>query len=321
MAGVLLAVCLTLLLSACASQSSEPPLTAGAAAAALSQPAATPLPSPPSTDEPVTAPAIRANAAILLDEDTGQVYYALNADTSVPMASTTKIMTALVALRFGTLDQRIPIGADAAAMNNGINSVAGVQQGETLTLRDLLYALMLPSGDDAAVAIADGVAGSQDAFVRLMNTEAFLLGLTHTHFSNPTGLDAPGHYTSARDLATLAHYALADPTLDQIVSTPSIVLPATADHGPLRLANTNELLPSRAFAYDGATGVKTGYTGGAGDCLVFSAAQPGGRLLGVVLGEMGDSGANDRFTDATALLDWGFAFQQQLRRTRSHAAP
>ena len=252
---------------------------------------------------PVAPPALSATSAELYDASTGKTLLALAQDTSLPMASTTKIMTAVVALTYGRLDQPITVGPDVIAIENGGTSIAGLQLGETLSLRELLYCLLLPSGDDAAVAIADGVVGSQTNFVALMNLEAGLLGLSHTHYANPHGLDAPGHFTSASDLVRLTQYAMTSPTFAQIVDTPSITLPATATHHEFQLVNTNELLSSEPFAYTGAIGVKTGFTGGAGYCLVFMAQRPSGALIGVVLGE---PTYDARFTDATALLDWAY---------------
>lgn len=250
------------------------------------------------------APSLTAKAAELYDVTTGQTLLSLAPDTSLPMASTTKIMTAVVALTYGNLNQMITVGPDAYAIEFDGTSVAGLRLGEKLTLKDMLYCLMLPSGDDAAVAIADGIAGSQDHFVALMNLEAGLLGLGDTHYANPHGLDEPGHYTSASDLIRLAEFALQSPTFAQIVQTAKITLPATATHHAFHLVNTNELLPGEPFAYDGAIGVKTGYTGGAGYCLVFLVKRPAGTLLGVVLGEPIES---KRFTDPTTLLNWGYA--------------
>src|SRR5262249_32621748 len=150
-------------------------------------------------------------------------------------------------------------------------------------LRELLYGLLLPSGDDAAIAVADAVAGSQEAFVSLMNMEAGLLGLNHTHFANAQGLDAPNHYTTARDLLTLAIFASQSPLFAQIVATPRYILPAAAAHPRFDWETTNLLLST--LAYPGVTGIKTGFTGDAGHCLVFSATSPYGHLLGVVLGD------------------------------------
>ncbi len=253
---------------------------------------------------PASPPAISAREAMLYDATTGKTLLTINADQETPMASTTKIMTAVVALTYGKLDQPITVGQDAVALDNQGTSICGLRLGETLTMREMLYCLMLPSGDDAAIAIADGLGGSQDGFVALMNLEARLLGLAHTHYANPHGLDQPGHYTSASDLVKLAAYAMSSPTFARIVTTASITLPANATHHKFVLTNTNELLPGEPFAYKDAIGVKTGYTGGAGYCLVFAARRPQGTLIGVVLGEpLYDA----RFTDAATLLSWGYA--------------
>src|SRR5262249_9955229 len=157
------------------------------------------------------------------------------------------------------------------------------KEGETFTLRDLLYGLMLPSGDDVAVAIADGVAGSQDRFVTLMNLEATILGLHHTHYVNVHGLDVDGqHYTTAQDLAQLTLSAMRWSTFRDIVVQPKYSVPATSTHGPYTWYTTNTLLSTHH--YDGVIGVKTGHTGGAGYALVFVAQRPQqGTLLGVII--------------------------------------
>lgn len=280
-------------------------------------PAGTPVPTPtPGYAPPAPAPDTSAAAYILMDPTTGAVYASGNADQERAMASTTKIMTAMVALTFGTPDQRITVGADINALAGTGASLAYLRQGDTLTLRHLLYGLLLPSGDDAAIVIADGVAGSQANFIRLMNFEAALLGMRHTHYVNVHGLDAPNHYTTVRDLATLTRFALRNPTFAQIVATAHYDLPATGAHGAYSWDNTNLLLSSEY--YPGITGVKTGYTGNAGACLVFAAARPYGKLLGIVLGEPDDQ---VRFSDATALLDWGFALQLRSAMRRPVGFP
>ncbi len=254
------------------------------------------------------APDTTATAIYLMNPDTNGVYLAINADTPRAMASTTKIMTALVAVTHGQLDQRITVSADAMLPKSDNASVAGLKQGEVFTLSELLYALLLPSGDDAAIAIADGVAGSQANFVLLMNAEAEMLDLQHTHYMNVHGLDETGHYSSAADLARLTARALEDPTIAAIVATPAFVLPATSGHPTLTLHNTNLLLYPPE--YPGILGVKTGFTGNAGYCLVFAAQGPTGRLIGVVLGEPTDAA---RFDDARALLDWGFTLEGRIQ--------
>ena len=259
---------------------------------------------------PADAPRIYASSAYLMDPVTGEVFYSNNALDEVPMASTTKIMTTIVALTFGKPDQKITIGKDAIDEQNNENSVAGLQRGDVLTLKDLLYALLLPSGDDAAVAIADGVAGSEANFVGMMNMEAALLGLDHTHYANVHGLDAPGHYTTVGDLARIARIAIHNfPLFAQIVKTPTYVV-STPLHGQYVWQTTNELL-TPLHDYKGTIGVKTGHTGKAGYCLVFAATRNGATLIGVLLGEQDQSG-EQRFYDATALLNWGFAREKTI---------
>lgn len=272
----------------------------GPAVAARPSATATLKPSPTATPQPPPpAPSIDAAASMLVNASDGDVLFTQNSDAQLPMASTTKIMTALLALQYGKLDQQITIGSDAVAAGAGENSHMGVSKGEILSLRDLLYGMMLPSGDDAAVAIADGISGSQQAFVQLMNARAQALGLTHTHYANPNGLDAPGHYTSASDLVKLAEIAMRNPVFATIVATQEYDIPATDQHKDFPLTNTNTLLGS----YDGAEGIKTGSTGNAGECLVFAALRNDAELFGVVLGAPDDS---TRYSDARALLDWGY---------------
>src|SRR5579859_3381890 len=173
-------------------------------------------------------PRIAASAAYVFDADTGTTLYQRNADEQRAMASCTKIMTALVALQHGSLDQTITVGADAAVLVNPDNSYMGLSKGEQLTLGDLLYGLLLPSANDAAVAIADGVGGTEARFVGLMNQEAAQLDLNHTHFANPHGLDAANHHTTARELAMLANLALRNPIIAHIATTHHYAIPKTA---------------------------------------------------------------------------------------------
>jgi serine-type D-Ala-D-Ala carboxypeptidase (penicillin-binding protein 5/6) len=249
------------------------------------------------------APTIAAAAAYVFDADTGAVFYARHADDERAMASCTKIMTALVAVQRSSLDQLVTIGADAAAYVNSDNSYMGLGAGETLTLGELLYGLLLPSGNDAAVAIADAVGGTQGHFVAMMNQEAQALGLAHTHFANPHGLDAASHHTSARDLAILAADALRNPIIASVASTVRYVIPKTTVHKAFTLFNYNSLLPTERAPYPGAIGLKPGNTGAAGWCEAFAARRDGHLIVGVVLGDPTWSQRND---DMHALLDWGF---------------
>lgn len=245
---------------------------------------------------------ILATNAILIDMDTGVILYEKKAEMPVPMASTTKIMTALIAIRAGNLNQIITVGQDAvneAIANDG--SSAGLRASARLTLRDLLYALLLPSGDDAAIAIADGIAGSPHDFVNMMNNEATRLQLYQTHYSNPDGLAYGVHYTTPYDLARLARYAMGIPLFAQIVRTTSYQPPAHSTTMTTPWQTTNEMLTT----YRGTLGIKTGWVPKeARGCLVFEARRNGHTLIGVVLNSPDEE---TRFADARALLDWGFS--------------
>ncbi len=260
-------------------------------------------------------PAISANEAMLVDEDSGHILYDLNGEHAQPMASTTKIMTAVIAIQTANLNMLVTVHQDAVnEVNNNGGSTANLRVGEQLTLRDLLYGLLLPSGDDAAIAIADALGGTAQNFVQIMNVYAYRLRLFSTHYINPDGLtyyDAsnrpiPGHYTTAYDLSRLAQYAMSLPLFAQIVRTLHYNLPATATHGAHTWTNTDTLLTT----YSGATGIKTGFTLEAGACLVFSATRNGHHLLGVVLHS---SDENHRFSDAQILLNWGFGLPLEIR--------
>jgi D-alanyl-D-alanine carboxypeptidase (penicillin-binding protein 5/6) len=230
-------------------------------------------------------PAVTANSALLVDLDSGQTLFARHPDDPLPPASTAKLMTALIVLQQANLDDVVTI-SQVAAETSG--SRMGLTAGETLTVRELLYGLLLPSGNDAAVALAEHVAGSQAAFVALMNDQAARLGLTATHFTGPHGMDAEGQTTSAADLLAVARAALEYPVFAQIVATPA------AEIGGMALANTNELLGK----YPGVDGIKTGTSDAGGECLVASATRRDHRLLAIVLG------SQDRYADARTLLDF-----------------
>ena len=249
-------------------------------------------------------PTVTARAAFVFDPDLGFVYYSKNADVELPMASCTKIMTALLAVERGNLDQLVTIGSDAAALAAPGNSHMGVGAGERISLRDLLYGLLLPSGNDAAIAIADSIGGSVPQFVAMMNARAQQLGLAHTHFANPHGLDAAGHYTTARDLAVLAATAMRVPVLVAITSTHKYVIAKTATHKAFTLYSGDDLLAGARSPYPGVIGVKPGFTGDAGYCQAFAANRHGHMIVAVVLGE---PDWNVRLDDMRKLLDWGFS--------------
>lgn len=233
-------------------------------------------------------PDLSAAAALLADETTGQVLLEKNAHERRAVASTTKIMTALVTLERARLDEEVVV-SPAAAYTGG--NVVGLVPGERLTVWSLLHGLLLNSGNDAATALAEHVAGSVAAFAELMNAKAQALGMADTHFVNPHGLDAEGHYSTAYDLWLLTREAMRNPTFREIVAK------ATWTEGTRTYVNLNPLL----LRYPGADGVKTGTSDWAGECLVASATRRGHRLVAVVLH------SQDRYGDAAALLDYGFA--------------
>lgn len=249
------------------------------------------------------APSVTAPSAYLFDAESGFVLYSKNADDERAQASTTKVMTALLAVERGNLDQMVRVGADAAALVRDNSSYMGLSAGERLTLRDLLYGLMLPSGNDAAVAIADAIGGSVPKFADMMNARAAELGLTRTHYVTPHGLDTPGHYTSARDLAVLSAVAMRQPELVKITSTKSYEIPKTSTHKAYHLVTGNDLIAGARSPYPGAIGVKPGFTGKAGFTMAFAAIRHGRLIVGAVLGE---PSWQIRITDMRALLDWGF---------------
>ena len=235
-----------------------------------------------------------AQSAILIEASSGRALYEQNPDQQMLIASTTKIMTAIVALESCALDERVEI--TQAHMVEG--SSMYLKPGETLTMEELLYGLMLCSGNDAALAVADYCGPGVEAFVEKMNDKAADLGMTNTSFANPNGLDADTHYSTARDMAALAAYAMQNETFARIVSTERITI------GGRTMVNHNKLLG----AYDGCVGLKTGYTKAAGRTLVSCAVRGDLQLIAVTLKDGND------WADHTALFDYGFSHytQQQL---------
>ena len=219
---------------------------------------------------------VNAEAAVVMDADSGRLLYAQNPDKRLANASTTKIMTALLTLEQPNQDRYFTVDSDAIQVEG---TTMGLQPGDSVTLHQLAAGMLLPSGNDAANAAAVEIAGSEEAFVRLMNQRAAELGLENTQYRNPSGLDAEGHYSSARDLATLASHALENEDFADIVSKQEIRM---AFGNPLynrSLYTTNKLLER----YPYAIGVKTGYTDDAGLCLVTAAEKDGTRLIIVTL--------------------------------------
>lgn len=248
-------------------------------------------------------PDIRARAAVVMDVSSGRVLYGRDIHARLPQASTTKITTAILALEKGNLQDSVRISRHAA--ETGGSSI-WLEEGEVHTLEDLIYALMLNSANDAAVAIAEHIAGSEEAFVSMMNAKAREIGATDTHYANPHGLPDPEHYSSAYDLALLARYALKIPAFREVIQTRERVIPWEGHEWSRLLQNKNGFLFGPQ-SYPGAIGVKTGYTQEAGRCLVAAASRDGWELVTVVLN------SPDIYGEAAKLLDYAFATFRPVR--------
>jgi D-alanyl-D-alanine carboxypeptidase (penicillin-binding protein 5/6) len=255
-------------------------------------------------------PTVSAPSWILFDESADWIIAAHESDTRRPLASTTKMMTALVAVKRSTFDELVTVSASAAEAGE---AEIGLVAGEVIRMGDLVSAILVRSANDAAEAIAEHVGGSIAGFAELMNQEATEMGLTNSHFVNPHGLDAPDHYSSAADLLEMARAVLANPQLAAMVRSTSIDFPPAPD-GTLRGGpTTNDLLD----VYPGAIGVKTGFTLQASLVLVAAAERDGRRLMAVV---MGSEGIGGHFTDAAALMDYGFTEAAIHESTQASAA-
>ena len=247
---------------------------------------------------PVKAGAISAECAILIDGETGRVLYEKQAEEKSLIASTTKIMTALVICAQTNVLDRAKIPKEAVGIEG---SSMYLMEGEVLTVQELLYGLMLQSGNDAAVALAIYCGGTVEGFTELMNDKAHRLGMTQSHFANPNGLDSPGNYSTARDMGVLTAYAMQNPIFAQTVSTKTITI------GERCLRNHNKLL----WQLEGANGVKTGYTKAAGRILISSVTRMGRQLIAVTFN------APDDWQDHKTLIEDGFSrftVQQLVRQ-------
>lgn len=234
-----------------------------------------------------------AKSAVLIECVTGRVLFTHNAHQPLPMASTTKVMTALLAIELGELDDIVTVSRNAYGVPG---TSIYLSQGESITLRDLLYGLMLASGNDAAVAIAEHIGGDVDTFCRMMTSRAAELGCENTVFLSPNGLPTNGHHTTAFDLALIAREAMRHDFFRTLVSTRRASIPWEGRSYHRILNNKNRLLSD----YEGATGIKTGYTKAAGRCLVFGAKRGDLEVIGVVLN------CSDWFNEAARLMDMGF---------------
>ena len=248
----------------------------------------------------VPAGAVSAQSAIVMDCTTGRILYEKDPDKQSLIASTTKIMTALVVCERCNVLDRVKIPKEAVGIEG---SSMYLQEGEILTVQELLYGMMLRSGNDAAVALAIYCGGTVEGFAEMMNDKARALGMKNTHFVNPNGLDAPDHYSTARDLALLAEYAMENPVFLRTVSAKTVTI------GQRQLKNHNKLL----WQLDGADGVKTGYTKAAGRILVSSIQRNGRRLVAVTIN------ASDDWQDHKVLLEGGFQRYSQKQIVKKGA--
>ncbi|MBR2214523.1 MAG: D-alanyl-D-alanine carboxypeptidase [Selenomonadaceae bacterium] len=238
-------------------------------------------------------PELTARSAILMDAATGQIIYARDAKSRRYPASTTKMMTLIVALEKGNVEDYVTVSRRAAGLEG---STLWLEPGDRMRLGDLLYGIMMMSGNDATVAIAEHIAGSEKAFVALMNEKAAAIGANNTHFVNPHGLPHEAHYTTAYDLAQIAAYGYQNPLFAEIVGKREQYFAWIKDPAH-KWRNENQML----WLYEGVNGVKTGYTDLAGRCLVTGAKQKGVQLIAVVLD------ATYMWNDSIALLDYGFS--------------
>ncbi|GCE23790.1 D-alanyl-D-alanine carboxypeptidase family protein [Dictyobacter kobayashii] len=276
------------------------------------EPTPTPLPTPEPTPTPLPTPTptprgmmpqSQASAIYMVDGNTNAVLSNVNGTQVLPMASTVKIMTAMLTIEDVGLDQKVTIPQDAVDRTaDGTASTAQLHVGDIIKVRDLLYGALLPSGADAATALADYVGGSTPNFVQMMNSKAAVLGLTQTHFVDPDGLTIDGDVsmTSAADLTKLAEYAMANSTFATIVQQTSYDLAPTMYHRKYHWTTTNGLLTD----YPGMLGVKTGHSSRAGYCLAFAAARDGHYIVGAILNSTDEAQRN---LDVSNLLDWGFS--------------
>lgn len=251
------------------------------------------LPAYGETPTAAPPPSVSAETAIVIEAETGKVIYEKKADQKAYPASITKILTALLAVESGEMEDKVKISANAAGVEG---SSIYLEQGEVIPLKDLVYGLMLRSGNDAAIAIAEKVGGTKDGFVDLMNTRAQEIGAVNTHFMNPNGLHDDDHYTTARDMALISREAMKNSAFKEVAKAKSW----NTDRGEGKynyFYNKNKVV----YQYEGGTGIKIGYTKTAGRTLVASSARDGMELICVVLN------APDWFNDTYCLMDYGYA--------------
>lgn len=258
---------------------------------------------------------IDSPAALLMDLNSGKILYEKNKDKKMYPASLTKVMTAVVVLENCDLNEIATVSYNAVMSLSSGYVTANLQAGEELTIEQLLYVLMVGSSNDAAIVLAEHVSGSVEEFADLMNEKAAEIGCTSTHFVNPNGVHDDDHYSTAYDLALIAKYAMQNETFRTLVSTTSYTLPATNEYeredrlftttNSLLIVNNNDRADNYYYKY--ATGIKTGFTTPAGNCLIASANKDGLELLTVVLGaEQTADGLSSRYLDTIDLFEYGY---------------
>jgi D-alanyl-D-alanine carboxypeptidase (penicillin-binding protein 5/6) len=250
---------------------------------------------------------INAKGAVLIEQESKRVLYEKNAQEILPMASTTKIMTCIVALEQGNLADIVTVSQRAA----GAPAVKlSLRTNEKQQLGDLLYSLMMESHNDTAVAIAEHIGGTVENFCDMMTAKAQAIGAHQTSFKTPNGLDAKDHYTSAYDLALIGAYALQNPEFVKIITTTNINIPTQKVAGSRAhsLQNKNRFI----YTYEGANGIKTGFTNKAGHCFVGAANKGGMQLIGVALAAgWGNQGKTQKYRDVITLMDYGFKYYKK----------
>ena len=249
-------------------------------------------------------------SCILIEANTRKILYEKNANDVRFPASTTKLMTAILTVENCNLDDIATVSHNAVYSIPYDYTHASLKEGEELTIEQLLYALMVPSANDAAIVLAEHISGSVEEFAKLMNKKAEELGCKNTHFVNPNGIHNKNHTSTAYDLALIGKFAMQNSTIRKIVSTKQFTLPATNKYSKTDriFNNSNDLLNTYSrYYYEGTTGVKTGYTGEAGNCIIASAKKNGFEVILVVLGgESTNTGLSQRYLDCKTLFDYAF---------------
>lgn len=254
----------------------------------------------PTARAEAVGPQVGAKSWALLEADTGRLLLSGNGNAQLPNASTTKILTGIIAVERCDLDEVVTVPAEAVGLEG---TSMYLRAGETITIRQLVYGLMLSSGNDAAAALAIHIGGSIEGFAEIMNAKAREIGAENSNFVTPNGLPNDNHYTTAIDLGRIGAYAMRNPVFKEIVGTPKLNLPADEDSPARYLRSRNRIL----WEFDGGNGVKTGYTKKAGKCLVAGAERNGMQLVAVVLNDYG------MFDDCKKLLEYGFSkYQRRL---------